>query len=389
MKSINIEDLHDQARRTLPRLVYDYLAGGALDERTLKTNRDAFQQWQFCPRRLVDLRHIDISAPILGEAAAFPAVVAPTGLNALFWPEGDLALARAAAHSHIPFTLSTASSLPLEHIAQHAGGRLWYQLYVIEPVLAQSLVERAKNTGYECLVVTTDVVVNGKRERDMRNQFALPVRWRPSLIWDGMRRPGWSWRYLKHGLPVLGNFNTPEAKTKTARAALLSRAMDASFDWEALDRIRQQWPGRMLVKGVLHPEDIRHCQAMGMDGVVLSNHGGRQLDDSRTALDVLTELPPMPGFEILMDGGIRRGSDIAKAVALGASAVMIGRAALYGLASSGQVGVQQALDILQDEYRNALIQLGCPSSAQLGRQYLHRNTPSPSLPVIHPSLETL
>lgn len=372
MEWINIDDLHRQARRQLPALVYDYLAGGAQDERTLHANRDTYRQWRFSPRRLVDLRQVSTSTTLLGGPAAFPAVVAPTGLNALFWPQGDLALARAAQHSGIPFTLSTASSLPLEHIAQHASARLWFQLYVIERTLADSLVERAKRAGYECLVVTTDVVVNGKRERDLRNHFALPVRWRPGLVWDGMRHPGWAWRYLRHGLPVLGNFNTPEAQTKAARAALLSRSMDAGFDWAALERLRQQWPGRMLVKGVLHPEDIRLCQALGMDGVVLSNHGGRQLDDASTALDVLAQLPPMPGFEILIDGGIRRGSDIAKAVALGASAVMVGRAALYGLASAGEAGARQALTILEQEYRDALTQLGCPASARLDHTYLQR-----------------
>lgn len=372
MKWINIEDLHKQARRNLPAMIYDFLAGGAQDEFTLQANREAYRQWRFVPRRLVDLRRVAPETTVLGGAAAFPAIVAPTGLNSIYWPQGDLALARAAQHGNIPFTLSTASSLPLEHVAQHAGGRLWFQLYVVERALAQSLVERAKRAGYECLIVTVDVVVNGKRERDMRNQFALPVRYRPRTLWDGMRHPGWSLRYLRHGMPVLGNFDTPEARTDTARAALLSRSMDAGFDWAALEIIRQQWPRKMLVKGVLHPEDIRRCQAMGMDGVVLSNHGGRQLDDSRTALETLAELPAMPGFEILVDGGIRRGSDIAKAVALGARAVMVGRAALYGLASAGEAGVRHALGILAQEYKDTLTQLGCPDSAGLDRQYLHR-----------------
>lgn len=382
MKWINIDDLHRQARRNLPTMVYDYLAGGAQDEFSLQTNREAYRQWQFMPRRLVDLRRVDPGATVLGGPAAFPAVVAPTGLNALFWPQGDLALARAAERSRIPFTLSTASSLSLEHVARHAGGRLWFQLYVIEPALARSLVERARAAGYECLVVTVDIVVNGKRERDLRNRFELPVRYRPRTIWDGMRRPGWSWRYLRHGLPVLGNFDTPEARTRTARAALLSRAMDTGFDWAALDSLRQQWPRRMLVKGVLHPEDIRRCQSMGMDGVVLSNHGGRQLDDVRTPLAALAELSAMPGFEILMDGGVRRGGDIAKAVALGASAVMVGRAALYGLASAGEAGAHHALGILAGEYEDALIQLGCPGSARLDRQYLRPTGCFPSFPPI-------
>lgn len=370
MKWINIQDLQRQARRTLPTMVYDYLEGGAQDERTLSANIAAYQQWQFLPRRLVNLQEVQTETKVLGRAAAFPAILAPTGLNALFWPQGDLALARAAQHHDIPFTLSTASSLSLEQIASQAQGRLWFQLYIVERALALSLVERAKQAGYECLVVTVDVVVNGKRERDQRNQFALPVRYRPSLVWDGLRHLGWTRRYLQHGLPVLGNFNTPEAKTPVARAALLKRSMDASFDWEALEALRQQWPGRMMVKGVLHPEDIRRCHAMGMDGVVLSNHGGRQLDDACQTLNVLAELPRLPGFEVLIDGGIRRGSDIAKAVALGAKAVLIGRAALYGLASAGEAGVSHALTLLKNEYQDTLCQLGCPSTSQLTRDYV-------------------
>lgn len=370
MKWINIQDLQRQARRTLPTMVYDYLEGGAQDERTLSANIAAYQQWQFLPRRLVNLQEVQTETKVLGRAAAFPAVLAPTGLNALFWPQGDLALARAAQHHDIPFTLSTASSLSLEQIASQAQGRLWFQLYIVERTLALSLVERAKQAGYECLVVTVDVVVNGKRERDQRNQFALPVRYRPSLVWDGLRHLGWTRRYLQHGLPVLGNFNTPEAKTPVARAALLKRSMDASFDWEALEALRQQWPGRMMVKGVLHPEDIRRCHAMGMDGVVLSNHGGRQLDDACQTLNVLAELPRLPGFEVFIDGGIRRGSDIAKAVALGAKAVLIGRAALYGLASAGEAGVSHALTLLKNEYQDTLCQLGCPSTSQLTRDYV-------------------
>jgi (S)-mandelate dehydrogenase len=370
MKAINIADLQRSAHRVLPVMVRDYLEGGAQDERTLQANPEAFRAWRFLPRRLVELHKIQTQTQILGDATAFPAVVAPTGLNALFWPQGDLALARAAQRAQIPFTLSTASSVSLEDVARQAGGRRWFQLYVIERELAFDLVNRARQAGYECLVVTVDVVANGKRERDLRNGFALPVRYRLRTLWDGLSHPAWSWRYLRHGLPVLGNFNTAAARSPAARAALLGRAMDRGFNWETLEQIRQQWPGKMLVKGVLHPHDVMRCRQIGMDGVVLSNHGGRQLDDACTALEVLAQLPRFDHFDVLVDGGVRRGSDIAKAVALGASAVMVGRAALYGLASNGEDGVLQALTLLHDEYRDTLLQLGCPTTSQLGPAFL-------------------
>jgi len=374
MKWVSVYEMRRQARRTLPKMVYDYLEGGALDERTLRSNPTSYQNWRFLPRRLIDLSAVRPETSMFGRDIAFPAVVAPTGLNSLFWPRADLALARAAQRCGIPFTLSTASSMSLEQVAELSAGRLWFQLYVIEPGLALSLVERAKAAGYECLVVTVDVVANGKRERDLRNGFGLPVRYSLRTLWDGLCHPAWSWRYLRHGLPVLGNFNASRVPSPEARAALLRRSMDESFDWAALDAIRQNWPGKMLVKGVLHPDDIERCRKMGIDGVVLSNHGGRQLDDTCSPLDVLAQLAPTPGFDILVDGGIRRGSDIAKAVALGARAVMLGRAALYGLACGGEAGVSHALSLLQEEYRNTLVQLGCPDTALLDAGYVRRAT---------------
>lgn len=370
MTDFNIDDLRHRARRVLPAMVYDYLEGGAQDERSVRANLDAFRAWRFVPHRLVDLRTVRTQAKVLGHEHAFPAVLAPTGLNALFWPHGDLALARAARRSGIPFTLSTASSVSLEEVAAQVDGHLWFQLYVVERDLALSLVERAKQAGYECLVVTTDVVANGKRERDLRNRFALPVRHDWRTFWNGISHAAWSLRYLRHGLPVLGNFDTPAARSPAARAALLGRSMDQGFDWLALEAIRQAWSGKILIKGLLHPEDVQRCRNIGMDGVVLSNHGGRQLDDACPALDVLAQLPPMHDFEILIDGGVRRGGDIAKAVALGARAVMIGRASLYGLACGGEDGAYRALTLLYEEYRDTLIQLGCPATERLGRDFL-------------------
>lgn len=369
---MNIAALRERARRRLPRAVFDYVDGGAEDEQTLADNQASFEAWRFLPRRLTDLREIRTATTLLGGPAAFPAAVAPTGLNGLLWPDGDVAMARAAERAGIPFMLSTASNAALEDVARQAGGRLWFQLYVIEQELALSLVRRARAAGYEALVVTVDVVANGKRERDLRNGFRMPPRYTPAMVLDGMLHPRWSWTFMWQGVPRLGNFQTPEAQSPQARAALLKRSMDAGFSWQALEVVRQAWPGKMVVKGVLHPEDVLRCRSLGVDAVVLSNHGGRQLDSSLTGMEALAALQgkDVQGCELMADGGVRRGSHVAKAVALGASGALLGRAVLYGLASGGETGAAEALAIIRDEYAGTLMQLGCAATDKLDGGFL-------------------
>lgn len=369
---MNIAALREKARRRLPRVIFDYVDGGAEDEQTLADNLASFSGWRFVPSRLTDLRAMRLDTRLLGGPAEFPAAVAPTGLNGLLWPGGDIALARAAQRAGIPFMLSTASNASLEDVARQAQGRLWFQLYVVEQTLALSLVQRAREADYECLAVTVDVVANGKRERDVRNGFRMPPRYTPAMVLDGLMHPGWTWNYLRHGMPALGNFQTPEAQSPQARAALLRRSMDAGFSWEALDAVRQAWPRKLIVKGVLDPQDVLRCRAMGVDAVVLSNHGGRQLDSAWTGMEALAALQGMDlqGCEVMVDGGVRRGSHLAKAVALGASGVLLGRAVLYGLASGGEAGAFEALQILRDEYLGTLTHLGCESTAALDKGFV-------------------
>ncbi|MGO3741676.1 alpha-hydroxy-acid oxidizing protein [Kerstersia sp.] len=364
---MNITALREKAKRRLPRAIFDYVDGGAEDEQTLADNLASFADWRFVPSRLTDLRALHPETTLLGGPSAFPAAVAPTGLNGLLWPDGDIALARAAQRAGIPFMLSTASNAALEEVARQAGGRLWFQLYVVEQELALSLVRRAREADYECLAVTVDVVANGKRERDVRNGFRMPPRYTPAMVLDGLLHPRWTWNYLRHGMPALGNFQTPEAQSPQARAALLRRSMDAGFSWQALEAVRQAWPRKLIVKGVLDPQDVLRCRAMGVDAVVLSNHGGRQLDSAWTGMEALAALQGMDlqGCEIMVDGGVRRGSHMAKAVAFGASGVLLGRAALYGLASGGEDGALDALHILRDEYLGTLTHLGCGGTAAL------------------------
>lgn len=364
-KIYNIKGMRRAARARLPKIVFDYLEGGAEDECDLTENNISYDRWKFKPRRLVDLSTVDPTTEILGSPASFPGVVAPTGLNSLFWPNGDIALARAAARAGIPFVLSTASNDSLETVAAQADGERWFQLYVIEKTLATSLVKRAKNLDYSKLIITTDVVFNGKRERDLKNGFGLPMGYNLKTIFDGITHPTWTMDYLKHGTPKLGNLANEELSPE-ARAALLQRSMDAGFTWNDLAMIRDLWPGQIILKGILHKEDVDKCQQYGIDGVVLSNHGGRQLDTTISPVDALAKISSQAlEGRILVDGGIRRGRDIAKAKALGASSVLIGRAVLYGLAAAGEEGAFKALTILKEEFEGCMKQLGCSTVNQL------------------------
>ena len=369
---ISVEDFRRLARRRLPKMVFDYLEGGAEDERGLDRNRTVFNQIAFVPRRLVDVSQRDITTSLFGRTISAPLLIAPTGLNGVLWPRGDIELARAAEQANIPFVASTASTATLEEIAGEAGGELWFQLYVLHPALADQLVARALGAGYRTLVITTDVALNGKRERDMRNGFGLPLRYTAKMLFDAAMHPRWSAGILRHGKPQLKNFVSTDAADTQAQAALMRRQMDASFDWDALRRLRDRWPHRLLVKGLLHAEDAQRCLELGADGVILSNHGARQLDDAITPMHALpaTERGLPTSGTILLDSGIRRGSDVVKALALGADAVMLGRAALYGLAACGSAGASSVIEIIKDEIDRTLAMLGCRNIAELGPQHV-------------------
>lgn len=372
---INIEDLRTAARRRLPRMVFDFVDGGAEDEAGLARNRNTFDDWQFVPRRMVDVSHRDLRTSRGGTTHALPFGIGPTGLNGVLWPQGDLHLARAAQHNGISFALSTAANLSIDELARQVpDGDHWFQLYIVHRGLAEQLVRKALNAGYRTLVMTVDVPVNGKRERDLRSGFGLPFRYTPRVMQDIARHPRWAWTMLRHGAPQMANFAGLDAGNVELQAALLARQMDSSFDWQALQWIRDLWPHRLLVKGILHSDDAAACAGLGVDGVILSNHGGRQIDYSISALDALPRIKTaLPALPIFVDGGIRRGSDVVKAMALGASGVLLARATLYGLACAGQTGVELAIAILRGEVDNTLANLGCPSIDQLRPEHLHRS----------------
>lgn len=370
VKPRNVEDYRRLAATRLPRMVFDYLDGGAEGERGLRRNLAAFERICFEPRRLLDVSQRDLSIELFGRRLPCPLVIAPTGLNGALWPDGDVLLARAAASAGIPFALSTASNATIEDVAERAGGELWFQLYVVQRALAEALAKRALAAGYRTLVLTVDVPVNGKRERDMRNGFAIPFRYTPKAMLDGVLHPGWLLRQLRHGLPELANFAGAGSTDVNAQAALMNRQMDASFAWDDLKALRDAWPHTLLVKGLLHPEDAEQCVQLGADGVIISNHGARQLEDVAAPIEKVAGFAARADRPILVDSGFRRGADVVKALAFGARAVLLGRATLYGLAARGEEGVADVLRILSQEIDTTLALIGCARAADLSPAFL-------------------
>ena len=365
MRPRNVEDYRSLAARRLPGMVFDYLDGGAESERGLRRNVAAFERICFEPRRLLDVSRRDLSVEMFGRRQSMPLVIAPTGLNGVLWPDGDILLARAAAKAGIPFVLSTASTAPIEDVADRAGGELWFQLYVVQRTLADALTKRALAAGYKTLVLTVDVAVNGKRERDMRNGFAVPFRYSPRAMLDGALHPRWVYRQLRHGLPELANFAEPGKSDVNAQAALMNRHMDASFAWDNLKALRDAWPHTLLVKGLLRAEEAEQCVQCGVDGVIISNHGGRQLEDVAAPIEKIAGFAARTDRPILVDSGFRRGADVVKALALGARTVLLGRAVLYALAAAGEEGVADVLRILAHEIDTTLALVGCARVAEL------------------------
>lgn len=366
---LTIDDHRRRARRRLPRFVFDFIDGAAGDETCTARNRAALEAVTLVPRCLRDVSAIDPSASLFGRRWSMPLAAAPTGLNGLVRPGADLALARAAADAGIPFVLSTASNQRLERIAGEAGGNLWLQLYIMEDrSIARQLVTRARRAGFTALVLTVDVPVSGRRERDLRHGFRLPFRPPLATILDICRHPLWLARQALAGPPGFPNLSEQEvARSPALDAQLLSRALDRRLSWEVLDWLRDLWDGPVLLKGILHPDDAATAVERGVDGVIVSNHGGRQLDAAPATAAILPAVAGAVGGRVplLMDGGIRRGGDIAKALALGASAVLAGRPLLYGLASRGEAGARSVLATFAAELDNAMTLLGAPTVSHL------------------------
>ena len=366
----SIEDLRGAARRRTPRAIFDFFDGGAEDELTLADNQAAFRRRRLLPRVLTNVSMMDSGVQLLGAASRLPLAVSPTGAVGFGWRGGDVAIARAAVAAGIPYTLSSAATASIEQVAKAAPGRLWFQAYILKnkPFL-DGLIARALAADYEALMITVDLPVGGKRERDFRNHFSVPFRFTARNLLDFARRPGWLLDILRHGMPVMENMVGLEmqAKNATAIASSVGRSYDPAFDWSSLQKIRDNWPRKLIVKGILRPDDAARVAAMGCDALVVSNHGGRQLDGAVATLDALPRVvQAVQGrIPVLLDGGVRRGSDIFKALALGASGVMVGRATLYGAVAAGEPGASRALAILQDELVRTMQLCGARSVAEI------------------------
>lgn len=372
----HIEALRQLAQRRLPRLVFDYIDGGAEDETGLARNREAFQDMQLLPRYLVDVSQRDQSTPLLGRRYAAPFGLGPTGLAGFARPGADLMLADAAVAANIPFVLSGAGTASIEAVAQRAPQHAWYQLYVSRnaPITAD-LVRRARDAGIKTLMLTVDVPVHGKRERDIHNGFVPPVKPTAAALLNMLAHPGWLMDVLRHGLPRFENWAPYAGAGASARAVGEFFASQIPFTqtWRDLDTLRQQWPGKLVIKGILHPADALRALESGADGIVVSNHGGRQLDSAPSSLAVFPAIRAAVGerLALMLDGGVRRGSDIVKAKALGADFVWVGRAPLYGVAAGGLAGAQRAIDILQEEIDLTMAQIGVAHVADLGADSLY------------------
>jgi isopentenyl diphosphate isomerase/L-lactate dehydrogenase-like FMN-dependent dehydrogenase len=368
----NIADLRERARRRLPRGIWEYAERGTEDEAGMARNRAAFERVTFRPRVLRGVHAVDTSTEIFGKAVPFPLALAPTGAAGLLWHNGDLALARAAAAAGVPFTISSAATMDLEQIAL-AGGRLWFQLYYWEDrSLSHAVVDKARDLGCEALFITLDMPVPPNREYIHRSGFGTPFRLNPRNTLDVLSHPRWlagvMGRYmLRGGIPTQANLpDRMRAKvTKGAPPGALFKQDD--LDWDAVKILRDRWPGKFVLKGVLHPEDAERAMDLGADGVVVSNHGGRALDSSIATIDALPDIVAAVGgrMTVLLDSGVRRGSDVIKAVALGADAVLAGRAPLYGLAAAGEAGVARALELLRTETARTMAMLGARNVAEV------------------------
>jgi (S)-mandelate dehydrogenase len=376
-----IADLRQLAKSRLPRAVFDFIDGGAEDESTLKNNLNAFSHYRWLPHVLNDVSQVSTHTTLFDQSMALPFGIGPTGGAGFGHPKADLALAKAAAQFGIPYTLSSSATTTIEDIAKAAQGRLWFQAYVLrDKEFFWQMIERARACDFEGLMITVDLPVGGKRVRDFHNHFSLPFKLTPRNLLDFSRRPTWLMQLLIHGVPTLANLKglekaaTTKASSFTKLASTVGKNYDPAFNFDSLAKVRDKWKGKLIVKGVSRPDDAKRIMALGCDAIVVSNHGGRQLDGAMATLDALPEVVKAVDHKIpvLMDSGIRHGGDIAKALALGASGVLVGRASLYGAVAQSDQGAQRAIEILSEELTRTMQLCGVTQLNEFNESFLKK-----------------
>ena len=374
-RAVNVDDLRKLAKRRLPKIAYDFIEGGLEDERGIARNEEAFGEFRLVPRYGVDVARVDQSTMLFGRRFASPIGIAPTGLGGLFRRGADLLLAEAARDADVPFIMSGSSTGLIEDLARIAPDHGWYQLYLAKDRhISEDMVRRARDAGISTLAITLDVPINSKRERNIRNGFVRPLRLTFRTKLEACLHPDWLVDYLRYGMPLLSNWQAyaPKGASAAEIAEFVASQTPSPVLWRDVEAFRRQWPGNLVLKGIMHPEDAVRAAALGVDGIVVSNHGGRQLDRAPGPIEVLPAIHAAVGdkLTLMYDSGIRRGSDVIIALCLGAKFVFMGRPTLYGVAAGGMAGASRALQILKQEIGTAMAQLGAADIASIGPQFL-------------------
>lgn len=364
------------ARKRLPGMIFDYMDGGAEDEVSLRTNSQDFSRFTLLPKTLVDVSRIDMTTTVMDTPIDFPVILAPTGSSRLFHHKGELAAASSAARAGTVYTVSSMSNYSIEEISSAAPGPKWFQIYVWKDrSVVKEFIQRCKENGYRGLCLTVDLPTVGQRERDLKNGFTVPPSFTLSSLADTALHPHWWWHVLTGPPITIANVRHRAGislDSATALARYATDQLDPSVTWDDMAWMMEQWNGPFAVKGILSPEDARKAVELGARAIIVSNHGGRQLDQAVSPMVMLPEIVAAAGgrAEVILDGGIRRGTDVIKALALGARACMVGRGYLYGLGAGGEAGVDRALELLRAEIERGLMLLGCPDVKTLDDSYI-------------------
>jgi len=382
----DIGDLRQAAKRRLPKTIFDFLDGGADDEVSMRHNRYSFDQYTLIPDALTDVSKIDMSTKVMGQEVSFPFILSPTGMSKIFHHEGEKAVARAAEKAGLIYSLSSNSSVSIEEIGRLTAGPKWFQIYVWKDrSLVKNFISRAREAGFQALCLTIDVQVYGNRQRDLYNGMATPIQLTPRLFFDLARHPHWLFHMLSKGQPNLANLPSElgsVSKRVGSRAKYINSQFDRSVTWKDAEWMIKEWGGPFAIKGILNAQDAVRAVQIGATGIVVSNHGGRQLDHAVSPMSVLPEIVDAVAgrADVIVDGGIRRGTDIVKAIALGAKSCMGGRPYLYGLSAGGLNGVSRAINIISSELDRDMSLLGVDQVNKIGTRHVRHRSKQPPYP---------